>query len=67
MHAASVTPWPNNAAMNPPQFLDFDTVASVGSGACLLQQAHGGQLQAQASALGGLRITLVLPLIEAPV
>ena len=30
--------------MNPPQFLDFDTAASVGSGACLLQQAHGGQL-----------------------
>ena len=46
--------------------------ASGGSGLGLaicksIVQAHGGQLQAQASALGGLRITLVLPLIEAPV
>ena len=45
--------------------------ASGGSGLGLaicrrIVQAHGGQLQASASALGGLRITLILPLIDPP-
>ena len=45
--------------------------ASGGSGLGLaicksIIEAHGGQLLASASALGGLRITLVLPLIEPP-
>ena len=45
--------------------------ASGGSGLGLaicksIVQAHGGQLQAQGSALGGLRITLILPLMDTP-
>lgn len=43
--------------------------ASGGSGLGLaicksIVQAHGGQLQAQSSALGGLRVTLILPLMD---
>jgi two-component system sensor histidine kinase BaeS len=43
--------------------------ASGGSGLGLaicksIVQAHGGQLQASISSLGGLRLTLILPLID---